>query len=246
MDKDHLSTTRAKTLTHSINVILKNGRRLLEDAEYLEYSEPPASSLYLIHIAEEEFAKAFLLCLVVRDIIPWHKHILRATKDHTCKQLLMVVMEHLNPTLEEILDRCDSITLRKELPSFPNKVADAMDIFRHEKIRRWESRWWSWAEDPEYDGETLAIAEGKKDRQKQDALYVRLGKDGSVASDPIHVRVPDIRGELERAERFASLVVNLMGDSASPGWDWDIVEDGFRALFTGFQDDSQQETRVDD
>jgi len=41
-----------------------------------------------------------------------------------------------------------------------------------------------WAEDPEYDADALAVAEGELDRLKQDALYVRLARDGGAASIP--------------------------------------------------------------
>lgn len=57
---------------------VQNGRRLLNEAELLELEQPPTTAYFLTVIAQEEFAKAFLLALVVRDVIPWDKRLLRA------------------------------------------------------------------------------------------------------------------------------------------------------------------------
>jgi AbiV family abortive infection protein len=92
-------------LTASARACLKNGLRLLSDAEFLELDETPTTAHFLCAIAQEEFAKAFLLALVVRSVIPWDRRLLRASRDHTCKQLLCVVMEYLSPDFEEFLER---------------------------------------------------------------------------------------------------------------------------------------------
>jgi AbiV family abortive infection protein len=91
----------------SARACLANGKRLLDDAEMLEFAEPPCSSLALAIIAQEEFAKGFLMCLVARDVIPWNSLIFRATRDHSCKQLLGLIMEHLNPEFDEFWKRMD-------------------------------------------------------------------------------------------------------------------------------------------
>lgn len=222
----------------AIRTSLQNGRRLLDDAEFLEFSEPPTTAYFLSIIAQEEFAKAFLLALVRREVIPWiwKRYLLRAAQDHACKQLLFVVMEYLNPDFQEFKDRCDAVVLRHELPIFPAKVADAIFILRHEKIGQWESQGWCWAEEPEYDREALAIANGKQDRVKQNALYVRLAADGGVASAPSDVTRDTVRNEMERAKRFAQLVDSLLADGAHPGLDYDKVEEAFKSLFASVQD----------
>jgi hypothetical protein len=106
-----------------------------------------------------------------------------------------------------------------------------MNILRHEKIGRWVSRSWFWAEEPEYDSGELRIAEGRHDARKQDALYVRLSSDASLASVP-SVAVLELDAEIERAARFAGLVDRLLEDEAHPGLDWDMIEAALRALFT--------------
>jgi AbiV family abortive infection protein len=166
---------REDTFRRAIDAILANSTRLLLDAQMLEFSEPPTTAVFLAQIAQEELAKAFLLCLVMRNVVPWHRHVLRATRDHTCKQLLGIVMDHVYPPDEQYFSRIERFSQTKEASEFPKKVADAIGILRHEKIGRWVSAAWVWAEDPEYDKDALAVAEGSLDKKKQDALYVRLG-----------------------------------------------------------------------
>ena len=91
--------------TESIAACFKNGQRLLDDAEWLNYEEHQTSSFALATIAQEEFAKAFLLFVVSRGVIPWNQLIYRATRDHTCKQLLILVMNYVNPYTDEWLER---------------------------------------------------------------------------------------------------------------------------------------------
>src|ERR1700730_1673725 len=86
---------------------LSNGERLLYDAEFLNYSEYPGTSFALATIAHEEFAKAFLIFLVSRNVIIWNSLIYRATRDHACKQLLGLVMSYINPDTDEDIRRSE-------------------------------------------------------------------------------------------------------------------------------------------
>jgi AbiV family abortive infection protein len=86
-------------IEQSVRAALTNGHCLLDDADFLQFSDPPATAYFLSLIAQEEFAKAFLLALVRRGIVPWDQHVLRATRDHTCKQLLCVVMDSMEDRL---------------------------------------------------------------------------------------------------------------------------------------------------
>src|SRR5262249_9122622 len=124
---------------HSALAVLKNGQRLVEEVEYLSYEEPPTTAYFLILLAQEELAKAFLLSLVQRGTIPWNKHIHRATRDHRCKQLLSLVMDYLNPEFEEFQKRLDMVVIHNQLRNVPRKVMDAINILRYEKIGRWEA-----------------------------------------------------------------------------------------------------------
>jgi len=170
----------------AIDACIKNGRRLLEDSEYLKDYDRLATSKALAIFAQEEFAKAYILRLVQEEAIPWYDEVLRATRDHNCKHLMAILMEYLfTPWDVSSLERDKKI--KDKFPDFklPRKVADALDIFCHEKVSRWRSSSWVWAEDPKYDNEVKKVWKGKIDKTKQNALYVSIGKDGNVTNDPL-------------------------------------------------------------
>lgn len=141
-------------------------------------------------------------------------------------------MDYLSPDTEDFLERSNAVVLRGELRHLPSRVVDAMNILRHEKTGRRVSQSWVWAEDAEYDADALAIAEGKHDRLKQDALYVRLAVDGGVASLPEAFTLEKVRTERERAARLAHLTEGVLSGDAHPGLDYEKVEELFRTLFT--------------
>ena len=206
-----------------------NGKRLLDEAEFIEFEIPPSTMLFFSMIAQEEFAKSFLLYLVGIGVIPWNPLILRATRDHKCKQLICVVMDFLNPDTDAFLKRF----VFKGIPlDFPPKVADAIKLLRYEKIGRWESNNWVWAEDPLWNREALKVAEGKIDSAKQDSLYVRLGKDGSVASTPNNVTESRAQEEYELGRRFECLMDGLARLERPICPDYERVETTFKTLFT--------------
>lgn len=225
-------------LRNSIKACLKNSRRLLDDSEYLESCETPTTSHYLALIAQEETAKAFLLTLVVRDIIPWDPRLLRALRDHRCKQLICIIMDYLAPDTDEFIERCNAVVLRHERPQIPAIVIDAIAILRHEKIGRWVQQKWAWTEIPKYDKQALAAANGRRDRIKQDALYVRLARDGGVASYPSCGTLKDLRAEQEQAERFNMLAEGLLDGKQTVGLDYARVGIVFRSIFASVPQDA--------
>ncbi|MGA7562753.1 MAG: AbiV family abortive infection protein [Desulfobaccales bacterium] len=170
----------------AIDACIKNGRRLLEDSEYMkDYDRLPTAKALAI-LAQEEFAKAYILRLVQEEAIPWCDEILRATKDHNCKHLMAMIMEYLFTPLDvSSLERDQKI--KDNFPDFklPRKVADALNIFCHEKVSRWKSSPWCWDEDPQYDSEARKVWKGQIDKTKQNAFYVSIGKNGSVTNDPM-------------------------------------------------------------
>ncbi len=229
-------------LKQSIGAALENGRRLLQEADYLQFEAPPVTAYFLTVIAQEEFAKAFFLDLVRRGVVPWNRHMLRTTCDHTCKQLLSVVMDYLNPDIDEFIQRCNAVVLRGELRPIPTRIADAINILRYEKIGRWESKNWVWAEEPDYDSQALSVAEGRYDRLKQDAIYVRLGPNGQLVSSPLRANVGKaLEAETDRARRLGQLVETMFEDSAHLGLDYDKVEGALRLLFTNVQQPAESD-----
>jgi hypothetical protein len=162
-------------------------------------------------VAQEEFAKAFIVFLVMKGIIPMGAAIHRAMNDHSCKQLVGMVLDYAImhwETTDELNSAIDSDLDHGEL--LPNDIGSAIEILRYEKVAKWEGRNWVWGEDPNYDPAALWIAEGKKDRRKQDALYVRLGRDGQVASVPAVISEEERAEEFDRARRYMNFVMSLV------------------------------------
>ena len=243
----------------SARACLANGNRLLEDAEMMEFGDPPLSSFFLSAIAQEEFAKGFLLCLVARDVIPWNSLIYRATRDHKCKQLLAIIMEHVIPDDDEFDRRLEDRHLKYEehgklidalretksieeqkgiwqriaavnesLELLPRSVADSINILR-EKIGRWDS-WFCWAEEPNYDRTAKDVGDGKAEREKQNALYVRLNKNGEVIGVPGGITPESAKYAMDRAKRMGRLVEDLLAGQSGI-FDYEKIESAFKAVF---------------
>jgi AbiV family abortive infection protein len=231
--KDFMQITSNKYL-ESAKLCLENAERLLDEVYWIDHLNPPSTQYFISIVAQEECAKSYLLYLVSSKIVPWHPLILRAARDHKCKQLLCIVLDYLYPDLEEFLQRTSLAVIEKRKPGFPAKVADAINLFRHEKIGRWESKTWFWAEDFDYDKTALKVYEGKIDIEKQQSLYVELSKDGEVCSTPWKVTKEQAAAEYERARRFNSSLQCLKLGKQLIGIDYEAVENAFKSLFSNF------------
>ena len=130
------------------------------------------------------------------------------------------------------LTRCNDDNLRHELFEFTPKVADAINILRHEKIGRWVANNWFWAEDPDYDHGAVYIAKGKEDNKKQDSLYVRLASDGGIANRPKSATHYNFEEEKDRGNRFARLLEGIAENKPENDRNYQKVRDIFRILFT--------------
>jgi hypothetical protein len=135
---------------------------------------------------------------------------------------------HLQPDDENWEQRIFS-PFQAPARQFPRRVADAINIFRFEKIGRWESGYWAYVQPPAYDRDACSIAEGRQDGRKQDALYVRVASDGAVASVPAATRA-EVRREIGRADRFERCVLSVL-DGEPWGFDDDAVREVFRKAF---------------
>lgn len=249
-----------------------NGERLLNDADFVSHPEHPAGTTFaLATIAQEEFAKSFLLWLASRGVIHWNSLVCRATRDHTCKQLLGLLMQHVIPDWDEesrrheewlaqhkehtnLLAAYQSSTDKNERDriwkrieeisekhnSLPSSVTDAIIILRYEKIERWKSSPWVWAEEPAYDPSAKSVFDGKLDREKQDALYVRLGRDGRVAKAPIHVKYQDAKTAMEIANRMRSFVKYMLAQNEVVGMEYDKIESVLKSLFANLAEAGKQ------
>jgi AbiV family abortive infection protein len=240
---------------------LENGKRLLQDAEMLEHENPPSTCYALAIIAQEEFAKAFLLLLVSRGVIPWHPVIHRATRDHVCKQLLGFVMSYINPEhdfgrdmewLKENEERkvlfasykasrdeaekaamWERITeISERWDSLPQSVLDTISILRYEKIAHFEPRNWVWINKSLFDKTAKSLGEGRLDRQKQDALYVRIGRNGQLATAPIQVKSEAANAAMETARRMCDLIEGFpLAETKVFSWEHKLVEEAIKANF---------------
>ncbi|MDE2113163.1 MAG: AbiV family abortive infection protein [Alphaproteobacteria bacterium] len=194
-------------LDKTITACLDNGTRLLDESYDLEFRDPVATRFYLILIAQEEFAKAFILYLVREGIAPLNSSVQRAIKDHACKQLVGMILDYMIMHWEEVVELHAMIERDLDLGNrLPHEIASALELLCYEKISRWTKDNLAWVEEPEYDRQAVAISKGKKDRRKQDALYVRIGGQGEVCSTPVVITDQEVERELERAKRYRGCV----------------------------------------
>ncbi len=119
---------------------LENGDRLHEDAKSMLDWERFPTCYALAVLAQEEYAKALLLSLVVSGAIPWSADIRRIIHDHVCKQLVAVILDYLSPDIDEFLRRHDLSQIGKPRPIFPSDVLDAIHVICHERIPRERDR----------------------------------------------------------------------------------------------------------
>lgn len=196
-----------KEFRSSARLCLKNGERLLADAEHLfDWNRYP-SAFALAKLAQEEFAKCFILKLASRGELKWTKAVHASLKHHVSKQLLSLILDYLNPDTEEFLFMLKNNTLHL----MPKKVADAMNIYLGEILAKWESRYWS---DPlEYGDEARGIWKGGEDRLKQGAFYIEIAKDGRAINFPGRFRKKIAYQEIEKSKRYLGVLSGGRKDS---------------------------------
>jgi len=102
---------------------------------------------------------------------------------------------------------------------------------RYEKIARFEGIRWEWPADPLHHRSARRIADGKKDGRKQDALYVRIARDGRTASTPDTITDEETREELARAGRYHRFMKSLLdGDKQIYWYDKDRYDKAMSVL----------------
>lgn len=106
---------KSEALARSIAATIENGKKLLSDAEFLFDFDRYSTAFALSVLAQEEFAKAFLLQLVADSALPWVPEVRRSMTRHECKHLLGIVLEWLPPfDLEDLIERHKRDTARHE------------------------------------------------------------------------------------------------------------------------------------
>ena len=189
-------------LSQSIKTCIKNGDRLIDDAGYLFDTERYTSAYALAKLAQEEYAKCFILKLVECGALKWTKEVRRSLNHHVSKQLMVVILEYLNPNTDDFLKMIEDKTWHKR----PKKVLDAINIYVHEILRRWESSNWFWVENPKYDKEAKSIFDGAMDNEKQKSLYVKIMKDGRAIDTTMKFTKIVTEKEIEIAKRCGQFI----------------------------------------
>jgi AbiV family abortive infection protein len=201
---------RREDVQASIEACLKNAGRLLDDALWLEFEKLGGTRFMISVLAQEEYAKAFLLYCVREQIIPWDGDLRRVIRDHACKHLVAIVMEYIDPEWETIEELRAIINAEYDLNgAFPPRVSSALNILYHERIRH---RNFQYDDGDNYERSVIKIAKGERDRKKQDAVFVDLDKDCRVKQQcsPMSITREQAEEEYRRAGRYASIVRGLI------------------------------------
>ncbi len=211
----------------------RNVVRLLEDAErLLEWDRFP-SAYALAVLAQEEAAKVYLLDLIRHGDVPWNAGVKHAIRDHTCKQLLADVLDYMDAALDSMIERIGQrLSDPPDYREVPARIKSALNIFRHEKVGAFiDGAPPYWLDDPNYAKEALSIAQGKLDALKQDALYVRLDRNGNLATEPQHAITPAMaRAAYERADRLRRAASGI--EEGRPALlNYEEIRELFRLLF---------------
>lgn len=207
--------THKSRLSQAMSACVENGQRLHQDAEWLG-SDRSATVVALCILAQEEFAKAFLLHLVCEGIIPWTAKVRESLRNHKYKQLVGLIMEWLSPSDDEFSAR---ITTGPREATLPAHVADAMKLYVEKVLPQGHISCPPAASDPM----ARSVAGGDRDKTKQDALYVRLSEDGEVISVPSQVTIEIVEAELDRTKRLSDLVRPLREGTLGPVLDYHLL-----------------------
>lgn len=232
----------SKILQASIFATTENGRNLLGDAKTLFDWDRFSTALALAVLAQEEFAKAFLLQLVADGALPWVHEVQRSMARHECKHLLGLVMEWLpswdSPDLEALLERrrewheqtkawLERRSARYNQGNFapdpkdPEPIEPAVsfpsDVATALNIYRHEEierlrPGHPWKHEDWSAGQARRIADGSLDREKQSALYVHITKSGEVGLHPGLVTCEQAAKAIERAEHLQEMPVTFSNE----------------------------------
>jgi hypothetical protein len=141
---------------------------------------------------------------------------------------MATIMAYLNSTWESYLT-----TQKLEIyPQFPPHIADAINIIRHEKVPKKDAGTWLWDDETPCDRQARRIADGKLDKQKQNALYVDIAGTGQVSSTPLRIEANEATVEFEKTKQLGKILYRSDKDIAPlKTVEYRKVFDTFRVLF---------------
>lgn len=206
---------------------MANAERLMDDARWLECQTEGGTALAISMLAQEEYAKAFILYLVREQLVPWDADLFRIIRNHACKHLVAIVMEYVEPEWNTNEEFFELMRAERELDGrFPPRVSSALNILYHEKIRRGDFK-----DGDVYDSEAEGIARGDRDRAKQNAVYVDLDKSCRVRKTPCGITSEQARKEYELAERYSSIIRGLLLPDAYQGLQLQKLKEAMTVVF---------------
>lgn len=188
---DEFAHPASDDLIASAQVCLDNASATLDDARFLLSGERFNRAFALAVLAQEEFAKCFMLCTCTLQP-RWDVAIWKALRQHERKQALVEVMErYIN-----WFARHNAFALRlneSALIQAPISYTPQPEEFAawHSEVRK------------------SVIDKGSIDRAKQDAFYVAIGKNGKVSSTPCCTREQAV-AQLQKATTFQQVASNQL------------------------------------
>jgi hypothetical protein len=116
--------------------------------------------------------------------------------------LIIKYLTSIDETTAEWKERLQS-GKRVHLPIY---VCDAINIYRHEKVRRKEEPNWEWQEKPNYHNIPKQVGfKGMVDTKKQCSFYVEISKSGEVVNVP-NASEKDVEEEIKWARDIRYIV----------------------------------------
>ena len=219
-----LSEAQKSHILQAIHTCVENGQRLQQDAELLSMDQS-VTEIALCILAQEEFAKAFILQLIFEGNIPWSAKVRESLHDHKHKQLVGLIMEWLSPSDDELSARW--MAAGSGTSALPMHIAGATKLYVEKISPQGHISCPLAINDPV----VKSIAGGDRDKIKQDAFYVRLSEEGKVISTPSQFTREKIKSERDRTKRLGDLVRPLRDGSLSLGLDYNLLVDYMRFLF---------------
>lgn len=196
MDEIRYDEKVGRALLVAARRCLMNAASTLDDAALLISQQRTDRGFALAILAQEEFSKCFLLCNCAAQR-RWDGEVYSSLIHHEKKQALVEVM--LNYV--EWFEKTNSFALALNATALiPAPVSCMPDM----------SEFQQWV----VDAKRKVVKKRSIDRAKQRALYVSVGVDGAVASEP-RCTEREAETELERArsfQRVAEMQLKHVGD----------------------------------
>ena len=181
-----LAPPKAEDLVASAQSCFANASETLDDAKILVSNQRFYRGYAIAILAQEEFAKAFILCSCALQP-RWDAEVWKALRDHAPKQAVLEVMERY----ANWFTQHNSFALRHNatalIPMPLTRMPGAAELA-------------SWLSEVK----VSVIKQRTIDRSKQEAFYVGIGRDGKVSSTP-SCTSEQASAQLQKAATFQQL-----------------------------------------